>query len=571
MSCVNHAVLMPSTARTARVAPGTVWPRLIAVWLLLFGQALPAIADVGLLFDEDFTDGALDDIGAWPGAWSLHGQAGFRPTNSRPATPLALSSRVNLSAGAWTDRADWSIFSGSQRFDIPVHKQHEVVVVKFTAFSDIARSSRLHYGVEVAMLDETSHPDFQGAPHFGHDLSFEAMQAFSSSPTVQSQLEGNVENLGANNLATTYSHYDGGTNDAALDNLYENLVIWRNRPGQGSTNIEQWGVSRQGDYDVGSEMNSMLNPTSEYATFNKVQMTLFRNRNTTGEIVRNETTGSNAQIGLTHAQVGVTRRTDFNLDYTTGMSDYFMLAAGWGSGSKTMLTGDANNDGNTDEADFLLLTDDWAIGSEQPVTRYTYDTAARESSSELLLEVNTTTGMIRLLGSETLVTGYEIVSEGGLVAEGASQIWNAQSGGLPLHTNTTHRLSDLDLSGTTIGQTRLGLVYDISKDLQDLKFTWQGALGEATRTGSVTYIQGLPGDFNGDGSVDLADYTVWRDGAAPTNSAYLSWAANFGALANGGSYAMSTPLTSVPEPGCWLISVLVVAALSSTNSRITSA
>jgi hypothetical protein len=41
---------------------------------------------------------------------------------------------------------------------------------------------------------------------------------------------------------------------------------------------------------------------------------------------------------------------------------------------------------------------------------------------------------------------------------------------------------------------------------------------------------GLPGDFNGDGFVDSADYAVWRDGLGATHSQadYHLWRANFG-------------------------------------------
>jgi hypothetical protein len=41
----------------------------------------------------------------------------------------------------------------------------------------------------------------------------------------------------------------------------------------------------------------------------------------------------------------------------------------------------------------------------------------------------------------------------------------------------------------------------------------------------------IPGDVNSDGSVDAADYVVWRDGLGTnyTQAAYDTWRANFGA------------------------------------------
>jgi hypothetical protein len=72
---------------------------------------------------------------------------------------------------------------------------------------------------------------------------------------------------------------------------------------------------------------------------------------------------------------------------------------------------------------------------------------------------------------------------------------------------------------------------------------------------------GTPGDFNGDGFVDAADYTVWRDnlnaadesafapgsgnGGGIDATDYTLWRNNFGTMAAGGALAASA---AVPEP-----------------------
>jgi hypothetical protein len=69
----------------------------------------------------------------------------------------------------------------------------------------------------------------------------------------------------------------------------------------------------------------------------------------------------------------------------------------------------------------------------------------------------------------------------------------------------------------------------------------------------------LPGDYNNDGSVDAADYVVWRDNQGTTNTLpndplggtigpaqYDQWRANFGALA--GPSAAGDRTSPVPEP-----------------------
>jgi hypothetical protein len=68
----------------------------------------------------------------------------------------------------------------------------------------------------------------------------------------------------------------------------------------------------------------------------------------------------------------------------------------------------------------------------------------------------------------------------------------------------------------------------------------------------------LGGDFNGDGTVDAADYTVWRDGDSPDSTAagYALWAANFGQSAASGSQA-----DAIPEPATLLLALLALTAV----------
>jgi T5SS/PEP-CTERM-associated repeat protein len=68
---------------------------------------------------------------------------------------------------------------------------------------------------------------------------------------------------------------------------------------------------------------------------------------------------------------------------------------------------------------------------------------------------------------------------------------------------------------------------------------------------------GLPGDYNGDGRVDAADYVVWRknDGG---QSGYDLWRTNFGRTAGSGAVSGNAAASAVPEPSslivaCWLL------------------
>ena len=76
--------------------------------------------------------------------------------------------------------------------------------------------------------------------------------------------------------------------------------------------------------------------------------------------------------------------------------------------------------------------------------------------------------------------------------------------------------------------------------------------------------EGLVGDFNGDGSVDAADYVVWRktDG---TPEGYNDWRENFGAMGAGAGSGLSNT-GGVPEPTA--LGLAVVALCVAAGCRI---
>ena len=71
-------------------------------------------------------------------------------------------------------------------------------------------------------------------------------------------------------------------------------------------------------------------------------------------------------------------------------------------------------------------------------------------------------------------------------------------------------------------------------------------------------IANLSGDFNLDGVVDAADYTVWRDGLGATLTAadFNTWRNNYGA-----SQASAATSTAVPEPSAALLLLLGLGSL----------
>jgi hypothetical protein len=78
----------------------------------------------------------------------------------------------------------------------------------------------------------------------------------------------------------------------------------------------------------------------------------------------------------------------------------------------------------------------------------------------------------------------------------------------------------------------------------------------------------IAGDFNGDGTVDAADYVLWRKGAAVPNTPqnYTLWRTNFD-MTDGAGASVSTS-SSVPEPTAM---GLVIGALLCALAKVTVA
>jgi hypothetical protein len=106
----------------------------------------------------------------------------------------------------------------------------------------------------------------------------------------------------------------------------------------------------------------------------------------------------------------------------------------------------------------------------------------------------------------------------------------------------------------------------------DMLSSTGGAIGSLA--GLVTFSRPLPGDFNGDGSVDAADYVVWRKGVGTTYSQadYGVWRSHFGQSAGSGAALVSdgVDLVSVPEPTSVGLLLLVAATALLLTARRTS-
>lgn len=81
----------------------------------------------------------------------------------------------------------------------------------------------------------------------------------------------------------------------------------------------------------------------------------------------------------------------------------------------------------------------------------------------------------------------------------------------------------------------------------------------------------LPGDFNFDGHVDAADYTVWRNGLNTTYSLahYQLWKKNYGASQGTGTLDHGVVAITIPETTSFILTLFAAAfALSSRNRSL---
>ncbi len=118
---------------------------------------------------------------------------------------------------------------------------------------------------------------------------------------------------------------------------------------------------------------------------------------------------------------------------------------------------------------------------------------------------------------------------------------------------------------------------------EDLAFRFR-VVGGGFINGIVDYVTGggIVGDYNGDGVVNLADYTVWRDNLGgvslpnedPSQSPgvvdsadYLVWKNSFGASAVSLMGSVSSTST-IPEPASMLLAVgLLIGLLPRKQQR----
>lgn len=171
--------------------------------------------------------------------------------------------------------------------------------------------------------------------------------------------------------------------------------------------------------------------------------------------------------------------------------------------------------------------------------------------------------------------------------DGSGNGWESGGGPNPNQLAEYRLIGDSTLDpAATIN---LGNAYDESVDARDLVFQYTLDSGEIIK-GRVAYLESaaVPGDYNGDGTVNAADYTVWRnhlgqtfqlmnedpsnmDGQV-TSADYDFWKAHFGENGAGSGAAAGGGTAAVPEPSTSLLLLIAggicLCGLSSRPMRL---
>jgi hypothetical protein len=131
----------------------------------------------------------------------------------------------------------------------------------------------------------------------------------------------------------------------------------------------------------------------------------------------------------------------------------------------------------------------------------------------------------------------------------------------------------LDISGQLLSPAAV-----VGQGINKLSFYGSETSQQFPDIGGIAYLNnlkvettpGLPGDYNGNGTVDAADYVVWRNGDSPddTVAGYNLWRANFGKPLGSGLGSTA----AVPEPATMLpVAAGVVLLLATGRTRACAA
>jgi len=212
-----------------------------------------------------------------------------------------------------------------------------------------------------------------------------------------------------------------------------------------------------------------------------------------------------------------------------------------------------------------------AIGEPEPSLDITYSVAGVgvfpgdvefSRANNVVLEVNPNTGAASLVNQSAFnidIDGYLITSEAGVLSVGGWSPLGSTDSSWAAAAGAANRLAEGNLLGSTPlasdgGELAIGSPIDPSLLTDETELTLRYNIpGVGQITGGVLFtsaaVVSIPGDYNGNGVVDAADYVIWRNGASPdsTQAGYDLWAGNYGST-SAPAFAGASSAAAIPEP-----------------------
>jgi hypothetical protein len=231
---------------------------------------------------------------------------------------------------------------------------------------------------------------------------------------------------------------------------------------------------------------------------------------------------------------------------------------------------------------FGQVVEDLAFQFNDPVSQQTVNGFVNYTGTNinnLVLFADPATGNVKIRNTSPFnveIDGYTITSAAGSLNSNPA-LWTSlqdQPGVAPNWFEgflTDNRVTEVMSSGTTTLTGNSVTTFDLgglfkTTGLRDLAFQFLLANNSLPNTGVVLYqaaptVDELPGDYNNDGSVDAADYVVWRK-TDNSPAGYNTWRTNFGRTAGSGSAISGA---AVPEPGSLMLLAGCLMALALTR------
>jgi hypothetical protein len=262
---------------------------------------------------------------------------------------------------------------------------------------------------------------------------------------------------------------------------------------------------------------------------------------------------------------------------------------------ESLISGDPNFNGSIDE--FRIYNNAMDLGQVQASFA-----AGPTPQLSMHLEVNTVTGSVEIVGAEPMPVAfdyYSITSAGGALdpvgwsslsdrdvdttGPGVGHSWDEGD------SSDSFELVELYLRGASNidegERIALGHAFDTSffgQGLEgDLEFRFARQGSQTLSTAEVVYVTPAPmdGDYNGDLTVNAADYTVWRNAVAGAynpiadgdgdgtndHDDYVIWKWNYGNTSELGSGASQQ--NSIPEPTTALLMLLAMLVSAGMTCR----